>query len=102
MLALALFTSDNRYMLSIKREDTPQAAFAKIMRETKTEQDISLFCYGFPDAGFYPRRISFRNIAFFATANVGLPEMGKEQARYVAERSAEFIVTRNRRSARWI
>ena len=28
--------------------------------------------------------------------DVGLPEMGKEQARYVSERSAEFIVTRNR------
>ena len=96
MLVFALFTSDNRYMLSIKREDTPQANFAKIMREQKTGDEISLFCYGFPDAGFYLAADVIPQYRFFATANVGLPEMGKEQARYVSERSAEFIVTRNR------
>ncbi|MEA4869965.1 MAG: hypothetical protein VB062_04955 [Christensenella sp.] len=99
MLAFALLTSDNRYMLSIKRADTPQASFARIMRETKTEEEISLFCYGFPDAGFYLAADVIPQYRFFATANVGLPEMGQEQARYVAERGAEFIVTRNRDEA---
>lgn len=99
MLAVALFTSDNRYMLSIRREDTPQASFAQMMRETKTEDEITLFCYGFPDAGFYLAADVIPAYRFFATANVGLPEMGTEQARYVAERSAEFIVTRNRDDA---
>ena len=99
LLAFALFVSDNRYMLSIRREDTPQASFAQTMREKKTEDEISLFCYGFPDAGFYLAADVIPQYRFFATANVGLPEMGQEQARYVAERSAEFIVTRNRDDA---
>ena len=99
LLAFALFVSDNRYMLSIKREDTPQASFAQTMRERKTEDELSLFCYGFPDAGFYLAADVIPQYRFFATANVGLPEMGQEQARYVAERSAEFIVTRNRDDA---
>ena len=99
LLAFALFVSDNRYMLSIRREDTPQASFAQTMREKKTEDEISLFCFGFPDAGFYLAADVIPQYRFFATANVGLPEMGQEQARYVAERSAEFIVTRNRDDA---
>ncbi|MEZ4628746.1 MAG: hypothetical protein R2912_11950 [Eubacteriales bacterium] len=35
MLALALFTSDNRYMLKIRREDTPQASFRAHCRNAK-------------------------------------------------------------------
>ncbi|NTU50160.1 MAG: sulfite reductase [NADPH] flavoprotein alpha-component, partial [Desulfobulbaceae bacterium] len=37
MIGLALLISDNRYMLSIPREETPQAHFAAIMEEKKTE-----------------------------------------------------------------
>ena len=95
-LAFALFTSDNRYMLKIRREDTPQAAFAATMRERKTEDAVSLFCYGFPDAGFYLAADVIPGYRFFATSNVGLSEIGQAQNQYVAERSAEFIVTRNR------
>lgn len=99
MLAFALFTSDNRYMLKIRREDTPQAAFAKTMRERGTEDGISLLCYAFPDAGFYLAADVIPEYRFFATSNVVLSEIGQEQSRYLAERSAEFIVTRNRDEA---
>ena len=83
-------------MLKIRREDTPQAAFAQIMRERKTEDSVSLLCYAFPDAGFYLAADVIPAYRFFATSNVGLPEIGQEQGRYLEERSAEFIVTRNR------
>ena len=99
MLAFALFTSDNRYMLKIRREDTPQAAFAQIMRERKTEDRVSLLCLAFPDAGFYLAADVIPEYRFFATSNVVLDEIGQEQSRYVKERSAEFIVTRNRDEA---
>lgn len=96
MVTLAFFTTDNRYLLSVKKEDTPQARFAAIMDEQKTEPAISLFCYAFPDAGFYLQADVIPEYRFFATANVNLPEMTQEQNRYLSEKSAEFVVTRNR------
>jgi len=95
MLAFALLISDNRYMLSIRREDTPQVHFATIMRERKTEDEITLFCYGCPDAGFYLAANVIPPYRFFARVNVYLPEADAAQAGYIAERSAEFLVTRN-------
>ncbi len=93
MLGFALLISDNRYMLSIRREDTPQAHFASIMQEKKTEDEISLFCYGMPDAGFYLAVDEIPPYRFFARVNVALPELGNEQNRYLTEKSAEFVVT---------
>ncbi len=92
----AFLTSSNRYLFLTPRESTPQARFAAIMRQEKTEADVSLFCYAFPDGGFYLAADVIPAYRFFATSNVGLPEIGQEQARYLEERSAEFIVTRNR------
>ncbi|MEA5049591.1 MAG: hypothetical protein VB034_13440 [Eubacteriales bacterium] len=96
MLALAFGTTDNRYLLFYPREETPQAVFAQTMREEKTEPEISLFCYAFPDGGFYLAADVIPSYRYFATSNVGLPEIGQAQAQYVEEKSAEFIVTRNR------
>ena len=42
MIGFALLISDNRYMLSIPREETPQAHFASIMQEKKTEDEVTL------------------------------------------------------------
>lgn len=95
-LGVAFLTTSNRYLFLTPREDTPQVRFAGIMREKKTEPDISLFCYAFPDGGFYLAADVIPAYRYFATSNVGLPEIGQEQARYLEERSAEFIVTRNR------
>ena len=95
MLGLALLISDNRYMLSIQREDTPQAHFAQVMRQQKKEQDISLLCYAMPDAGFYLAADVIPPYRFFTRVNVALPELKSAQSGYLAERSAEFIVTRN-------
>ena len=95
MLAFALLISDNRYMLSIKREDTPQVQFASIMQERKTEDEITLFCYQCPDAGFYLAANIIPQYRFFARVNVDLPELKAAQSEYIAERSAEFLVTRN-------
>ena len=95
-LGVAFLTTSNRYLFLTPREDTPQVRFAGIMREKKTEPDISLFCYAFPDGGFYLAADVIPAYRYFATSNVGLPEIGQEQARYLEDRSAEFIVTRNR------
>ena len=95
MLAFALLISDNRYMLSIKREDTPQVHFATIMQEKKTEDEITLFCYECPDAGFYLAANIIPQYRFFARVNVDLPELKQAQSDYIAQKSAEFLVTRN-------
>ena len=96
MLLAAFATTDNRYLLLYPRAQTPQASFAETMREQKTESEISLFCYAFPDGGFYLAANVIPAYRYFATSNVGLPEIGQAQTGYVADRSAEFIVTRNR------
>lgn len=99
MLGVGLLTSDNRYMLSIRREDTPQVRFAQIMNERKTEDTVTLFCYACPDAGFYLAADVIPAYRFFARVNVDLPELKQAQESYIAERSAEFVVTRNRDEA---
>jgi hypothetical protein len=93
MIGFGLLISDNRYMLSIRREDTPQAHFASIMQEKKTEDEITLLCYGMPDAGFYLAVDEIPPYRFFARVNVALPEMNEAQNRYLTEKSAEFVVT---------
>ena len=95
MLALALLISDNRYMLSIRREDTPQVRFASIMRARKTQEQISLLCYACPDGGFYLAADVIPAYRFFARVNMALPELQEAQSGYIAQRSAEFLVTRN-------
>jgi hypothetical protein len=95
MLGFGLLISDNRYMLSIPREDTPQARFAAIMNERKTTGDVTLFCYACPDAGFYLATDIIPAYRFFASVNVDLPELRQAQQDYIKERSAEFVVTRN-------
>jgi len=96
MLGFGLLISDNRYMLSIPREETPQARFAVIMNERKTTDEITLFCYGSPDAGFYLAADVIPPYRFFARVNVDLPELKEAQDGYIKERSAQFVVTRNR------
>ena len=95
MIGFALLISDNRYMLSIPREETPQAHFASIMQEKKTEDEVKLLCYNMPDAGFYLAVNEIPPYRFFARVNVDLPELKESQSRYLTEKSAEFVVTRN-------
>jgi len=94
MIGFALLISDNRYMLSIPREETPQAHFASIMQEKKTEDKVTLLCYGMPDAGFYLAVDEIPPYRFFARVNVALPELKEAQNTYLNEKSAEFVVTR--------
>lgn len=96
MLAVSLWATDNRYMLLMKRDETPQHRFAAIMNERKTQEPLALFCCGCPDGGFYLAADVIPAYRFFATANVSLPELQEAQGQYLTERSAEFIVTRNR------
>ena len=95
LLGFALLISDNRYMLSIRREDTPQVRFATTMREKKTEEEVTLLCYGCPDAGFYLAANVIPPYRFFTRVNVPLPELTEGQNSYLTEKSAEFVVTRN-------
>lgn len=95
MIGFGLLISDNRYMLSIRREETPQVRFAQIMRERKTEDEIKLLCYGMPDAGFYLAADVIPQYRFFARVNVSLPGLKETLSGYIAEKSAEFLVSRN-------
>jgi len=65
------------------------------MNERKTEDKISLFCYACPDAGFYLAADVIPAYRYFAKVNLDLPELKEAQLGYIAERSAEFLVTRN-------
>ena len=94
MLALAFVTTDNRYMLLKNKEEMPQTQFAKTLKATG-EDTSSLFCYGFPDSGFYLAADVIPEYRFFATSNVALPDVKTEQARYVEEKLPKFIITRD-------
>ena len=95
MLAAALWTTDNRYMLFTAREETPQYRFAAVLKQKDAKDVQSLLCYGFPDAGFYQAAGVIPEYPFFATSNVAMTTVKEEQARYVAEKLPAFIVTRN-------
>jgi hypothetical protein len=95
MIGFGLLISDNRYMLSIRREETPQVRFAQIMREKKAQENITLLCYGMPDAGFYLAADIIPQYRFFARVNIDLPGLKETLSGYIAQKSAEFLVTRN-------
>ena len=95
MLALTFVTTDNRYMLLKNKEEMPQTQFARTLKATG-EDTGSLFCYGFPDSGFYLAADIIPEYRYFATSNVALPDVKTEQARYAAEALPKFIITRDR------
>lgn len=94
MLALTFITTDNRYMLLKDKKEMPQTQFAETLKASGESYD-SLFCYGFPDSGFYLAADVIPEFRFFATSNVALPDVKLEQARYVRENLPKFIVTRD-------
>ncbi|MEN6593335.1 MAG: hypothetical protein ABFC31_00105 [Clostridiaceae bacterium] len=94
MLALAFVTTDNRYMLLKKKQEMPQTQFAETLQASGEAYD-SLFCYGFPDSGFYLAANVIPEYRFFATSNVALEDVRTEQARYVDESMPKFIITRD-------
>ncbi len=89
-------TNDNSYLLLTERSETPQYRFAAMMDERKTEEPLSLFCYATLDGGFYYAADVIPEFRFFSKVNLPLDELKSEQERYIAERLAEFVVTRNR------
>jgi len=95
-LALALLTTDNRYMLFAKKEDTPQYRFAETMAKVDSQCADSLFCYGFPDSGFYFAADVIPQYQFFATSNAAKEEVAAAQESYVSQKLPAFIVTRNK------
>lgn len=95
MLAAALATTDNRYMLFTARETTPQYRFANELKKKDAQDVQTLLCYDFPDAGFYEAAGVIPQYRFFATSNVAMTQVKDEQARYLAEKLPAFIITRN-------
>lgn len=82
-----------------KREDTPQFAFAAHMEQVKTEERVTLFCYAFPDSGFYYAAGVTPACRFFTSTNVPLPEVGQGQAAFIETEKPEFIVMRGEKEA---
>jgi hypothetical protein len=96
MLAFALLTTDNRYMLFADKDETPQYQFAQTIEKTDPEGADSLFCYGFPDSGFYFAADVIPQYRFFATSNAAKIEVQAAQEDYVNQKLPAFIVTRNK------
>lgn len=94
-LGFSLLVSDNSYMLPYKRSDTPQYRFAAVIKESAAKEPVTLLNYGFLDSGFYLAAGALPNCRYFTALNIALSEVGVEQARYVREGLAEFVVTRN-------
>lgn len=95
-LAFALINTDNRYMLGMRKEETPQGRFALKAEAVKTEETVTLFSYGCPDFGFYLAANVMPQCRFFATGNFNLPETSIEQDALLNSGAAEFVVTANR------
>ena len=78
----------------MKREETPQFAFAEHMERVKTDDTLTLFCRSFPDSGFYFAADVTPECRFFTSTNVPLPEAGEGQIAYIEAKRPEFIVLR--------
>lgn len=92
--ALTLLLSPNSGLIGKSRQDYPQYVFAGIIRQVS---GATLLNYGFLDGGFYTAAGITPRFKYFMLNNIGyaqLPEMYREQARYIAERQAHFVVLR--------
>lgn len=91
---VALKSSENTYLMRVKKEDMPAYRFAEIIRQS---EDRTLLNYGFLDGGFYFAADTVPTQRFFCTFNIKLPEMENAQKASIQQGLTEFVVTRDRK-----
>ena len=91
LFTLALFGSENSYMLFQKRSEMPQFIFAETLKD---ETDATLFNYGALDIGLFTTADIFPSTRYFCMLNLPSEEMMREMEHYMRDGVTEYIVSR--------
>ena len=91
LFSLALFGSENSYMLFHKRSEMPQFIFAETLKE---ETDATLFNYGALDIGLFTTADILPSTRYFCMLNLPSEEMVTEMERYMHDGVTRYIVSR--------
>lgn len=98
-LGFCLLSSDNVYLLSYEKLDTPQHRFAARMHAESGDAPVTLLNYMFPDAGFYLAADVLPDTRYFSSSNMNPPDFSAVQQQSADEGRTAFVVTRNRDEA---
>ena len=91
LFTLALFGSENSYMLLHKRAEMPQFIFAETLKE---DPDATLFNYGALDIGLFTTADILPSTRYFCMLNLPSEEMVTEMEHYMRDGTTEYIVSR--------
>ena len=91
LFTLALFGSENSYMLFHKRSEMPQYIFAETLKE---DPDASLFNYGALDIGLFTTADILPSTRYFCMLNLPSEEMVTEMEHYMRDGATKYIVSR--------
>ena len=91
LFTLALFGSENSYMLLHKRAELPQFIFAETLKE---DPDATLFNYGALDIGLFTTADILPSTRYFCMLNLPSEEMVTEMEHYMRDGATEYIVSR--------
>lgn len=91
LFTLALFGSENSYMLLQKRSEMPQFIFAETLKE---DSDATLFNYGALDIGLFTTADILPSTRYFCMLNLPSEEMVREMEHYMRDGVTEYIVSR--------
>ena len=91
LFTLALFGSENSYMLLHKRSEMPQYIFAETLKE---DPDATLFNYGALDIGLFTTADILPSTRYFCMLNLPSEEMVGEMERYMRDGATKYIVSR--------
>ncbi len=83
----------NTYLMFTNQEDMPQFRFNKIISAKK---EVTLLNYGFLDGGFYTVSGIVPECRAFCGLNIELEELKETQDKYIQEKRADFIVTKDK------
>ena len=91
LFTLALFGSENSYMLLHKRAEMPQFIFAETLKE---DPDATLFNYGALDIGLFTTADILPSTRYFCMLNLPSEEMVTEMEHYMRDGTTKYIVSR--------
>ena len=91
LFTLALFGSENSYMLLHKRSEMPQYIFAETLKD---ETDATLFNYGALDIGLFTAADIFPSTRYFCMLNLPSEEMMREMEHYMRDGATKYIASR--------
>ena len=91
LFTLALFGTENSYMLFQKRAEMPQFIFAETLKE---DHDATLFNYGALVIGLFTTADILPSTRYFCMLNLPSEEMVTEMEHYMRDGTTKYIVSR--------